>query len=276
MSPFDKLKADVLIPLLKSNPNASDNEIFRLATRRFEADHPSRVLAYEYFIKNALASVERVKPQGDGSIAILPRARSSAPAPAPVRVEVEHRVTAPETRKAIVAEVKRVAPTAPVVIQKKVAAEVEKRFEHHVLRAQIAAEATNNLPDSQRPVLRQQAVSAAVAKAVVIEVPKAVEKIDRIEAMKVEAIACVLLDHVLPNGLAVRDATFGDMAVFGNWGLAVSKLGPASAKVGGLRGVSEGVLQNIMKRFTIETQTKNAAEPIQMRARPHSNGAHPS
>lgn len=253
MSPFDTLKTDVLIPILKSNPNASDNEIFRLVTRSFEANQSSRVLAYEYFFKNAMASVERVKPQGEGSIAILPRSRVSAPAPAPVRSEVEHRVTAPETRKAIVAEVKRVVPTAPPVIQKKVVAEVEKRFEHHTMRAQIAAEATNNLPDSQRPVLRQQAVAAAVVKAVLAEVPRAVEKIDRIEAMKVEAVACVLLDHILPNGLPVREASFGYLGQLGGWATAVSKLGPANAKVGGLRGVSEEALQNIMARFTAET-----------------------
>lgn len=255
MSPFDKLKIDLLIPLLKSNPDASDNEVLLLATRHFEANQSSRVLAYEYFIKNALASVERVKPQGNNSIAILPRSRVSAPAPAPVRLEVEHRVTTPETRKSIVAEVKRVAPTAPAPIQKKIVAEVEKRFEHHIVQAQIATAAVQNFPAETRvtPTVREEAVAAAVTSAVVIEVPRAVEKIDRIEAMKVEAIACVLLDYILPNGLRVRDATFGDLAVFGAWGTAASKLGPANAKVGGMRGVSEEALQNVMARFTAET-----------------------
>jgi hypothetical protein len=261
MSPFDTLKATVLIPLIKNHLDASDNELFRLAVRHFEANRTSRDLVYEYFIKNALASVERVKPQGDNSIAVLARPKASAPAPAPVRAEVEHRVATPETRREIVAEVKRVAPTAPAPIQKQIIAEVEKRIQHPTIRTQIASEAHHNIPAAPRiaPAVREQAVTAAVAKAVTVEVPKAIERVDRIEQMKVEAVCCVLLNFVLPNGLQVRDATFGDMAVFGNWGLAVSKLGPANAKVGGLRGVSEETLQNIMARFTSETAQKRVA-----------------
>lgn len=261
MSPYDKLKADLIVPLIKNNPDASDNEIFRLAVRHFEANRSSRDLCYEYFIKNVLASVERVKPQGEHSIAVLPRARVSAPAPAPVRADVEHRVSAPETRKTIVNEVKRVAPAAPLAVQKKIVAEVEKRFEHHTVRSSIATEAVRHIPPNphRMPIAREQAVVAAVTKAVVIEVPRAVEKIDRIEQMKVEAIACVLLNFVLPNGLQVREATFGDLAKFGGWATAVSKLGPANAKVGGLRGVSEDTLQNIMRRFTAETGSNPGA-----------------
>lgn len=258
MTPFDKLKADMIVPLLKSNPDASDNEIFRLVVRHFEANRSSRDLCYEYFIKNALASVERVQPQGAGSIAVLPRPRVSAPAPAPVRAEVEHRVSTPQTRREIVAEVKRVAPTAPLTVQKKIIAEVEKRLDNPTIRTQIAAEAVQHIPPTPRtaPEVREQAVTAAVAKAVTVEVPKAVERVDRIEQMKVEAVACVLLNFVLPNGLQVRDATFGDLAQFGGWATAVSKLGPPNAKVGGLRGVSEDTLQNVMKRFTAETSAR--------------------
>jgi len=257
MSPFDSLKANLIIPLIKSNPDASDNEIMRLAVRHFEKNEASRHLCYEYFIKNALGSVERVKPQGNNSIAVLPRARVTAPPPAPVRAEVEHRVSTPQTRKEIVAEVKRVAPAAPPLVQKRIIAEVEKRLDNPTIRTQIAAEAAQNIPaDTQRisAPMRAEVVTAAVSKAVTVEVPKAVERVDRVEAAKTEAIACVLLNFVLPNGLQVRDATFGDMAKFGGWATAVSKLGPANAKVGGLKGVSEEVLQNIMRRFTAETQ----------------------
>lgn len=262
MPPFDTLKNDLIIPLIKNNPNASDNEIFRLAIRHFEANRPSRDLCYEYFIKNALASVERVRPQGEHSIAVLPRARATAPAPGPVRADVEHRVSTPETRKTIVAEVKRVAPAAPPAVQKQIVAEVEKRFEHHTVRAQIATEAVRNIPEKPRlvHVARSEAVGAAVAKAVVVEVPRAVEKIDRIAQMKTEAIACVLLDYLLPDGTPVRKATFGALAKLGGWATAVSKLGPPNAIVGGLRGVSEDTLQNVMKRFTDET------EPVRARA----------
>lgn len=261
MTPFDALKADILIPLIKSNPEASDNEIFRLAVRHFEANRSSRDLCYEYFIKNALASVERVKPQGDGSIAVMPRVRVSAPPPAPVRAEVEHRVTTVQTRKAIVEEVKRVAPTAPAPVQKQVVAEVSRRLSNPTIRSQIASEAARNIPANphRMPVAREQAVVAAVAKAVTIEVPKAVEHVDRVEQMRTEAIACVLLDFVLPNGLRVRDATFGDLAQFGGWALAASKLGPTTAKIGGMRGVSEDALQNVMRRFRVETAQTAAA-----------------
>jgi hypothetical protein len=261
MSPFDQLKADMIIPLIKSNPTASDSELFRLAVRHFEKNEGSRQLCYEYFIKNALLSVERVKPQGDNSIAVLPRARASAPAPAPVRAEVEHRVATPQTRKTIVEQVRRDAPSAPAPVQKKIVEEVTKQFERPLVRASIATEAAHNIPANphRMPVAREQAVVAAVAKAVAVEVPKAIAKIDRVEQMKVEAIACVLLDYVLPDGTPVRDATFGALAKLGGWATAVSKLGPANAKVGGLRGVSEETLQNIMRRFTDETTSRRVA-----------------
>jgi hypothetical protein len=260
MSPFDKIKADLIIPLIKNNSSASDSEIFRLAVRHFEANRSSRDLCYEYIIKNILASVERVKPQGENSIAVLPRERVTAPVPGPVRADVEHRVSALTTRRDIVAEVRRVAPTAPATIQKKIVAEVEKQFERPLVRASIATEAVQHIPAVTRvlPAHREQAVTTAVAKAVAVEVPKAIVKIDRVEQMKVEAIACVLLDYVLPDGTPVREATFGALAKLGGWATAVSKLGPANAKVGGLRGVDEQTLQNIMLRFTDETTAPKA------------------
>lgn len=260
MSPFEILKITVLNPIHKGNPRASAAERARLFAKHFEANRESRDVLYQYFAERAEDAIERIVAEPE-----LPRARVTAPAPEPVRTAIKQRVETPAVKQSIVEAVAKQMPDAPAKIRTEVVERTVQTMQQSGFRARIAAEAMKDAPP--KPVVRNNIVrehvvsiqevrapvARAVEKSVAVAVTQAAEHVNRVHDAKTEVVARVLLDWVMPNGKPIRQNTGLYMTQFGGFAGEVGRLVGPTALVGGLKGLTEQNLQNLMKRFVSET-----------------------